>query len=166
MLRKAAAAPVSAIPSKVSPSAPTLQGSHVRAGRAHCPVFLTAPSISSQPSLSAGSREDWGALHGVRSCQRGKEGAPAPRSMRAGAQPAVYTESAKLTRACKVLDTPSIDPAADRCAAAVGWGRRSEQTLPSVPSAWDGAGEWRGESAAPRESQASAFHATPPGSGT
>lgn len=66
---------------------------------AHYPVFLHSPSISGQPILSMVSQEDWGALHGVQSCQRRKEGAPAPRSMQAGAQPAVYTESAKLTRA-------------------------------------------------------------------
>lgn len=62
-----------------------LQGCHVPSMHtAQSPG--AAPSVFSQPIiLSAGSWEDWGALHGVRSCQCGSEdGAPSPRSMRAG----------------------------------------------------------------------------------
>lgn len=93
------------LPSERPPSlCSILQGCHVP-GMHTALSPSVAPSISSQPILlPAGSWEDWGALHGVRSCQCGsEEGAPSPRSMRAGrsggAQPVVYTESAKLTRA-------------------------------------------------------------------
>lgn len=168
-MRKVALPQSLRLPVEASPSAPILQGSHVRAGRAHCPVFLTSPLylLTAYPlcgvpgGLGSPAR---GAELSVRQGggSRAQVDASGGPNLRFTLNPQNSPELAKCS-----IRQPSIDRAADRCAAAVGWGRRSEQTLPSVPSAWDGAEEWR-RGARPLGSLRphTAFQATPPGSGT
>lgn len=169
IVEEGGAAPVSATPCRGLPLCPHPPG----LPRSCRPCTLSC--LPDQPPLSPHSLSSLRGpgrigepCTGCRAVSAARRGLPRPGrcergpNLRFTLNPQNSPELAK----CSIRQS-SIDRAADRCAAAVGWGRRSEQTLPSVPSAWDGAEEWR-RGARPLGSLRphTAFQATPPGSGT